>query len=107
LVENLPVNKKNASRESGIREIFRAETSPFVRRRVAGAATAGQLNAIHAKPSAAKFPRVKTAAAFARGILGRTGGFGFHDFSTAKYSKYAKEFSLFAYFAWFAVNSLF
>jgi len=80
LLGNLPVNKKNASRESGIRQKFRAKNSRGVRCRVAGTATAGQLNAIYAKPLAGKFPRVKTAAAFAGLVLGGTDGFGFHDF---------------------------
>jgi hypothetical protein len=52
-----------------------------------GTRTTRQRHAVGAENFPGKFQRVKTAAAFARGIFRGNGWFGFHDFQTAKYAK--------------------
>jgi hypothetical protein len=70
-----------------IGKISGLKPSVRIRRTIFRTATTGKLNAIHAKPLAAKFPCIKAAAVFACDGLSWTGGFGSHDVSTKKYAK--------------------
>jgi len=74
-VQNLPVKRKIASRESGKYQFFARGSSLAVTAAMARTATSGQRNAIYAKLLAGDLQHVETAAAFARGIIaGQTSG---------------------------------